>query len=606
MVVVQFGELDFRSLKRLRKSWRNCATTYPSPPLPQAFFDGPYRQPRLHYHSLIEPSSIELGPLLVLVKRMLEINRAAIISLFVAILFIPGIAVSDEPHREWLDPDGISGKLLICGGGDLPERIFDRFREVAGGAEARLVIIPTASQAADESTEEEIVEFWRERGIASVHMLHTRSREVADSSEFVKPLQEATGVWFGGGLQTRIADAYVGTAVERELDTLLKRGGIIAGTSAGAAIQSKRMIARGNPEAVLETGFDLLPGSVIDQHFRQRNRQPRLVGVLAEHPGYVGFGVDEATALFVDGRDLEVIGDNLVTVCLAAGKERDALQQELKEGDVADLTALRRAARDRARPAFPPAETHAPCVPHGALVIGGGGRMPAEVIKRFIELAGGPDSLIVVLPTAAPEPLPKQSSDEKMFLRAGATNVVLLPQRKRADVESDEFVQTLKNAGGVWFGGGRQWRFVDAYENTQAHELFHDVLRRGGVIGGSSAGASIQGEYLARGSPLGNAEIMADGYERGFNFLPGVAIDQHFTQRGRARDMVMLTSRYPQLLGIGIDESTAIVVQDTHLFVTGRNQAHIFEPAVNTEGKRVVRSLTAGQQHPLLAEILDE
>ncbi len=526
---------------------------------------------------------------------MLEINRVTAAVLHVAILFAGQFAGSAEFNQSWLDPDGISGKLLICGGGgELPERILDRFRELAGGTEARLVIIPTASETVDESTEKETVEFWQARDVASIHVLHTRAKEVADSPEFVKPLQEATGVWFGGGQQSRIADAYVGTAVERELDALLKRGGVIAGTSAGAAIQSKLMIAGGNPVAKLQTGFDLLPGSVIDQHFRQRKRQPRLVRVLEEHPGHVGFGVDEATALLVDGREIEVIGDNMVTICLAAGENREALSLELEEGNIADLTALRRAARDRAGAAFPLVETHAPSVPSGSLVIGGGGGMPDEVISKFIELAGGPDSLIVVLPTAAPDPLPKHNSDEKMFRRAGATNVTVLPQRSRAEVEGAEFVDKLKEARGVWFGGGRQWRFVDAYENTTAYDLFHDVLRRGGVIGGSSAGASIQGEYLARGSPLGNADIMAEGYERGFNFLPGVAIDQHFTQRGRAPEMAKLIDRFPQLLGIGIDESTALVVQGTSFVVVGKHSVHIFTQPAQPGERQVVRSLSPG------------
>lgn len=503
--------------------------------------------------------------------------RVLTLAAFAAFAFVGGSTRSAEPHHEWLDPNGISGKLLICGGGKLPDRILDRFRELAGGDDARLVIIPTARESVDESTEKDLIEFWRNREFTTVQILHTRSKEDANRPEFVKPLQEASGVWFGGGLQARIADAYVGTAVERELEALLKRGGVVGGTSAGAAIQSKLMIANGNPEAVLKTGFDFLPCSVIDQHFRQRNRQPRLTRVLKEHSGYVGFGVDEATALLVDGRNLKIIGDNIVTVCLAAGEDRAASSLELAEGDVADLTALRRAARDRAGPAFPPAEMQTPFVSKGALVIGGGGRMPAEVVEKFIELAGGPDSLIVVLPTAAPDPLPKRSSDERMLRRAGATNVVVLSQRRRADVESDEFVDALTNARGVWFGGGRQWRFVDAYENTKAYDLIHDVLRRGGVVGGSSAGASIQGEYLARGNPLGNTDIIAEGYERGFRFLPGVAIDQHFTQRNRSTDMARLVKRYPQLLGVGIDESTAIVVQGHVVIGLGKNQVHFFD-----------------------------
>ena len=94
-----------------------------------------------------------------------------------------------------------------------------------------------------------------------------------------------------------------------------------------------------------------------------------------------------------------------------------------------------------------------------------------------------------------------------------------------ADCHQDVFVDAMRRATGVWFGGGRQWRFVDAYLGSQLHELMYGVLDRGGVIAGSSAGASIQGEYMARGTPIGNTEIMADGYERGLGFLPGVAID---------------------------------------------------------------------------------
>jgi cyanophycinase len=103
------------------------------------------------------------------------------------------------------------------------------------------------------------------------------------------------------------------------------------------------------------------------------------------------------------------------------------------------------------------------------------------------------------------------------------------------------------------------------------------VLTRGGVIGGSSAGASIQGEYMPRGSPLGNVEMMTEGYERGLGFLPGVAIDQHFTQRRRHADMTGLMRRFPQLLGIGLDEGTAIVVQQSTAKVMGRGQVHFYD-----------------------------
>lgn len=507
---------------------------------------------------------------------MHRLSRSFCLLAFLLILLAENLAMAEMPAEDWINPHGAAGKLLICGGGKLPQPILARFIDLAGEKEAHLVVIPTATGQIDEATESSIKEFWGSFHVASVTMLHTRSRDEANLDDFVQPLRAATGVWFGGGSQSRIAEAYVGTAVETELYALLTRGGVIGGTSAGAAIQSKLMIASGNPKAVLKTGFDLLPGSVIDQHFRRRNRKPRLMGVLDSNPGHVGFGVDESTALLVDGRDLEVIGENRVTVCLAAGNNREALSHELKQGDSVDLTALRRAARDRAGPVFPTAEVHVPNVPNGALVLGGGGKMPTEVLEKFIDLAGGPDSLIVVLPTAEPDPIPKNNSSEHMLRKAGAKNVISLCQRERDEVESESFLTTLKKARGVWFGGGRQWRFVDAYENTTAYKLFHDVLRRGGVIGGSSAGASIQGEYLCRGSPLGNQEIMAEGYERGFNFLPGVAIDQHFTRRNRASDLKHLVEANPQLIGIGIDESTAIVAKNGSIQILGEHQVHLF------------------------------
>ena len=129
------------------------------------------------------------------------------------------------------------------------------------------------------------------------------------------------------------------------------------------------------------------------------------------------------------------------------------------------------------------------------------------------------------------------------------------------EVDSPENFALLKRATGVWFGGGRQWHFIDAYEGTKTAELLRDVLKRGGVIGGSSAGATIRGDYLVRGSPFGSEIMMCEGYERAFGFLPGVAIDQHFSAGGRFPDMTALMDKYPQFLGIGLDESTAVVVQ---------------------------------------------
>ncbi len=485
-------------------------------------------------------------------------------------------SAGDSP-RERIDPCGPAGSLVICGGGALPDSVIDRFIELAGGKEARLVVIPTASGRADEESDESLLGSWNDRELAQVTLLHTRSREEANRPDFVAPLKTAAAVWFGGGAQSRIAEAYLGTAVERELGDVLRRGGVIGGSSAGAAIQSQLMIARGNPVPEIGVGFDLLPGAVIDQHFLKRNRGPRLWAALSDHPSHVGFGIDEGTALIARGRRLEVLGRSSVTVCLAASEARPRKTVELRSGQSADLTALRRAACARAEASFPPEKMRPPVVAHGTLILGGGGRMPDEVIRTFVEAAGGPDAPIVVLPTAASDPLPERLSAVEMLEESGARNVVSLRERTLEDVESDSFLATLRQARGLWFSGGRQWRLVDAYEDTQAYDLFHDVLRRGGAVGGSSAGASIQAEYMVRGNPLGNREIMAEGYERGFAFLPGSAVDQHFSSRDRSADMTRLVDTYPQVLGIGIDESTALVVSGSVARVVGENHVYFYD-----------------------------
>ena len=152
---------------------------------------------------------------------------------------------------------------------------------------------------------------------------------------------------------------------------------------------------------------------------------------------------------------------------------------------------LRRAAIDRSLAEFPGRDLPPPKLAAGSLVIVGGGGMRKKVTAKFIELAGGPDAFIVVLPTADERTQSTQAtqgtgSEGRFLERAGAKNVKVLSQRTKAEVESAEFADVLGRAKGVWFGGGRQWRFVDCYAGTKAEQLFRGVLARGGVIGGSA------------------------------------------------------------------------------------------------------------------------
>lgn len=486
---------------------------------------------------------------------------------------------SDSPTR--IDPAGIRGALVICGGGRFPAAARNEFLKLAGGEKARLVIIPTALGSSSEFTEEKVLSSWKSEKYESLKLLHADSRDLATNSEFSAPLKEATGVWFEGGSQSRISERYLNTQVESELKNLIDRGGVIGGTSAGAAVMSRTMIASGNPVAEVRVGFDFLPGCVIDQHFHERSRVQRLEQVIAQRPNLFGMGIDEGTAVIVKGREMSVVGENSVTILLAAGGGRPARQVEFREDETTDLTRWRRAALVRTQLPTVVREPNSIEVSQGSLLIVGGGGMPKVITEKFIELAGGPDAKIIVLPTANPDPLPMR--DGRFFERAGCKNVKVLPERTYQEVSSPEFLEEVKQARGVWFGGGRQWRFVDAYENTAALEAFRDVLRRGGVIGGSSAGATIQGELLVRGSPQGNMEMMAEGYEQGFAFLPGTAIDQHFSQRKRLPDLVKVVQTHRKLLGIGLDESTAIVVRKDHADVIGEHEVRFLSMPENQD-----------------------
>ena len=237
----------------------------------------------------------------------------------------------------------------------------------------------------------------------------------------------------------------------------------------------------------------------------------------------------------------------------------------------------------------------------GTLIIVGGGVMPNVIFDRFFKEAGGRDAKIVVVPTAGAEDSYDESARVvKMFKKAGGTNVHLLHTRDPKEADTEEFVSVLKGARAVWFAGGRQWRLVDSYLGTKTEAAFHDVLKRGGVIGGSSAGATIQGSYLVRGAPEGNHIMMSPGHEVGFGFLRNSAIDQHLIARKRQNDLLPVIRSHPHLLGVGIDEATALVVQGRIAEVIGNSKVLFYDIKLKKDlGEKFYISLDAGEQYDL-------
>ena len=168
----------------------------------------------------------------------------------------------------------------------------------------------------------------------------------------------------------------------------------------------------------------------------------------------------------------------------------------------------------------------------------------------------------------------------------GATNLTVVHTRDRKVADTEAFVKPIRAARGVYLVGGRQWRLADAYLNTLTHKELNAVLARGGVIGGSSAGATMIGSFMVRGDTKGNEAMIGD-HTVGFGFMKNTAIDQHLLRRNRQFDMLEVIDKHPELLGIGLDENTAIVVEGERFDVIGQSYAVVYSntPVAGASGR---------------------
>ncbi|HBE70710.1 MAG TPA: hypothetical protein DDW52_21405 [Planctomycetaceae bacterium] len=384
------------------------------------------------------------------------------------------------------------------------------------------------------------------------------------------------------------------TKAEQAARDQLAAGGVVffVGRFEGNTIDDQSKIAR----------FPL-PGSVVFSGIENGDKaspeesaaRDKLRKSTLARPRHVGLGLGENTVLILSGRKMMCFGEAGATIVLPPAetpvgrktKTEDCLTEQLVERTgrrqniktwLVDLTQLRRRAIEATLEPFPGPNPAPPIVRSGTLFIVGGGGLPKGLMKDFVTAAGGSEAKLVYVPCREEVEVPTNSRTIQEWKQMGVASATLLHTKDRIQANEDpEFYRPLEDATGIWFGGGRQWNFSDSYYGTKTHQLMKQVLERGGVIGGSSAGASIQGRYLARATPIQNFDIMAPGYERGgLGFLTGVAIDQHFTQRGRGPDLESLVRTYPQHLGIGIDETTAIVVKKNLATVRGRGDVYFY------------------------------
>lgn len=223
----------------------------------------------------------------------------------------------------------------------------------------------------------------------------------------------------------------------------------------------------------------------------------------------------------------------------------------------------------------------------GSLVIVGGGEIGPDIWAEFVRLAGGPGAHIIYVPTAGEDSgiARSQARTFQQLKNAGAGEITVLHTRDPKKANDPAFAAPIKTATGVWFEGGRQWRIADGFLNTLSHREFNALLARGGVIGGTSAGATIIGSFLVRGDTKGNTILIGD-HTVGLGFIKNVTIDQHLLKRNRQFDLVDVIRNKPELLGIGIDESTAVIVSKDTFRVAGKSYVAIYDEAQIKGGQR--------------------
>jgi len=215
-----------------------------------------------------------------------------------------------------------------------------------------------------------------------------------------------------------------------------------------------------------------------------------------------------------------------------------------------------------------------------------GGAQTTEIVKKFVELAGGPNAKIIVIPNAGSNPVKWSKVQVQEFKELGAEADYLMFTRETADDEAN--LEKMDWANAVFFLGGDQSDLTRDMLGTKLLDKVFDIYNNGGVVGGSSAGAAVMSEVMITGNELvnkdstvsfvtiekGNVEV-----KTGFGFLKNAIVDQHFLKRKRHNRTIAALIEHPNLFGIAIDESTGIIVYPDETFeVLGSYQVLVYDP----------------------------
>ena len=233
------------------------------------------------------------------------------LSLLCLLLAPLSIASQNNESTSLLASGPEKGRLLLLGGG-ISDHHAQLFQKFAGGEEAKIVVIPTAFSDKKISKDPEFAKVrsrFESLGISNIEILHTRNRETANTETFIEPIKQAGGIFILGGNTKNISDAYLNTRTQEAIQSLLERGGIVAGVSAGSGIQA----AYFSPEG-LQLGFELLKGVIIMNHFLAKNKQFDHINEIVTHRERIAIGIDDRTGILVQNNQFEVIGESYVAI----------------------------------------------------------------------------------------------------------------------------------------------------------------------------------------------------------------------------------------------------------------------------------------------------
>jgi cyanophycinase len=245
-------------------------------------------------------------------------------------------------------------------------------------------------------------------------------------------------------------------------------------------------------------------------------------------------------------------------------------------------------------------------IQNGSLIIHGGGDI-SNCIDIFVKSAGSLESTLIYIPTAFSDdtlagPRRGDLNPDQAGKRFGFKKTHILHTRNQKEADTEEFIQPIKEASAVWITGGRQWRLADSYLNTKTQEELNNLLERGGVIAGSSAGATILGSFLIRGnSEPDDPTIIFGDHQEGFGFISNIVIDQHVLKRNRMFDLKQVLAKHPDLLGIGIDNDTCVFVRKNEFTVVGSSYVSIFDGSIFNEKNETTTIPSESEQFYLLS-----